>query len=258
MIKDIGVQTFTVRKAQKKSIRGAYEPLIDLGIKNYEIARIDFDEKNANEIRALKEEYEIEVSAIQVKPKYVFGAVDKIARFCEITGCRNVVISMLPFECILGAENKFYSFISTLDEQYGVYEKLGLTLAYHHHNWEYVTLSGKKTRMDELISNTERIKFVHDTYWTAKSGIDPVRQITAFGDRLLGVHLRDLCVYKKGLDAPTRNCAIGEGGLDFARITSAAISAGCEYMVIEQKTSNPYEDIQKSYRNIHTSMEGII
>ena len=50
---EFGVQTFTIRKAQKKSIRAAYLPLIKLGIKRFEVARIDFNEKNAKELRAL-------------------------------------------------------------------------------------------------------------------------------------------------------------------------------------------------------------
>ena len=32
---------------------------------------------------------------------------------------------MLPFECILGKEDKFYSFIDSLDQQFEIYEKQG-------------------------------------------------------------------------------------------------------------------------------------
>ena len=64
---------------------------------------------------------------------------------------------MLPFDCILGKEEKFYSFIGLLDKQYQIYEKHGITLAYHHHNWEYVRLSNGKTRMHELLNLTKKI-----------------------------------------------------------------------------------------------------
>ena len=104
----IGVQTFTIRKAQKKNIRAAYLPLINLGIKSFEVARIDFNRKNALEIKSIVDEFDIEISAIQVKPKYVFGDVDGVVEFCNITGCKNVVISQLPFDCVLGKEEKFY------------------------------------------------------------------------------------------------------------------------------------------------------
>ena len=244
---NVGVQTFTVRRTQRKSIRAAYLPLIEMGIKTLEIARIDFNEKNALEIKSLVDEYGIEVASIQVKPKYVFGHVDKIVKFCEITGCKRVVISMLPFGCILGGEEKLYSFIESLDRQFDIYAERGITLAYHHHNWEYVTLSNGKTRMAALLSGTKKIKFVHDTYWTARSGVDPVRQIEEFGPRLLGVHLRDLTHTRRILDVIAHDAALGDGLLDFGKIIPAAIAAGCEYLVIEQNSEDPYLSIERSY-----------
>ena len=56
-----GVQTFTIRKAQKKNIRSSYLPLINLGIKSFEVARIDFNRKNAIEIKSLVDEFGIEI-----------------------------------------------------------------------------------------------------------------------------------------------------------------------------------------------------
>ena len=221
-------------------------PLIRLGIKSLEVARIDFNLKNAKEIKALSDEFGIEVTSIQVKPKQVFGDVDGIVRFCEVTGCKNVVISMLPFKCILGAEKYFYEFIGSLDRITEIYYERGITLAYHHHNWEYIRLSNGKTRMQELLSYTSKIKFVHDTYWTARSGISPERQIREFGDRLLGIHLRDLTFKKRGINVDPCDAAIGDGVIDFTAVLSSAREVGCSYYVIEQKTKHPYRDIEKS------------
>ena len=245
---NFGVQTFTVRKKQKKDIKAAYLPLIQMGILEFEVARIDFTPENAEILKQMTEEYGISVKAIQVKPKYVFGDFEKVVAFCHATGCKNVVISMLPFGCILGKEKAFYDFLDTLDPWFDRYAKEGITLAYHHHNWEYIELSSGKRRMDELLQKTEKIKFVHDTYWTAKSGIAPATQIKAFGDRLLGIHLRDLTLKKKrGLGVASTDAAIGEGVIDFASVLEAAKEVGCSYFVIEQKTDTPYEDIQKSF-----------
>ena len=43
----IGIQTFTIRKFQRKNIEKAYLPLIKMGILDYEVARIKFNRKNA-------------------------------------------------------------------------------------------------------------------------------------------------------------------------------------------------------------------
>ena len=247
---NFGVQTFTIREFQKKDIEKSYLPLIDMGISQLEIARIDFSEKNADEIWAIMSNHNIKPVSIQVKPKYVFGDVDGVVKFCQITGCKNVVISMLPFKCILGSEEKFYSFVDSLDRQFEIYQQKGITLAYHHHNWEYIRLSNGKTRMAELLARTSKIKFVHDTYWTARSGISPEAQIREFGNRLLGIHLRDLAFKKKFLDVVPHDTAVGEGVIDFKAVLEAAEQVGCEYTVIEQKSKIPYTDIERSLNNL--------
>ena len=249
---NFGVQTFTIRDAQKKSIKDAYLPLIELGIKSFEVARIDFNSQKAYEIKELIDKYQIEISSAQVKPKHVFSDVDEVVEFCKITGCKNVVISQLPFDCVLGKEEKFYDFVDSLDKMYDVYAEHGITLAYHHHNWEYIKLSNKKTRMDELLSRTKRIKFVHDTYWTARCGKAPATQIEQFGERLLGIHLRDLTFKKRGIDVISVDTFIGDGVIDFKGVLDAASKVGCSYYVIEQKTKTPYNDIEKSYKYLNS------
>ena len=246
-----GVQTFTVRVAQKRDIREAYLPLIRLGIRTLEVARIDFNSKNADTLRSLVDAHGIEIVSIQVKPKYVFGDRENIVSFCKTVGCTNVVISMLPFPCILGGEAQFWRFVSLLDGAAEWYAERGITLAYHHHNWEYIKLSSGKTRMQVLLEETKKIKFVHDTYWTARSGVSPDDQIREFGKRLLGIHLRDLAFKKKGIDVVPHDTVIGEGVIDFARVLLAAQEVGCEYTVIEQKTDDPYGDIQKSFKHLN-------
>lgn len=241
-----GVQTFTVRKMQKKNIRAAYLPLIALGIKSFEVARIAFDERNAKALNELRDEFGIEIVSIQVKPKYVFCKSDKIIEFCKATGCKNVVISMLPFKCILGKEKRFYDFIDSLDKAFDTYAESGITLAYHHHNWEYVRLSNGKTRMQELLDHTKKIKVVHDTYWTAQCGISPASQIQEFEDRLLGIHLRDLTFKKQGIYVKALDAAIGDGVIDFSSVLDAAEKVSCKYLVIEQNASDPYTEIEKS------------
>ena len=247
-----GVQTFTIRKEQKKDFLQSYLPLIKMNITDLEIARIDFTRENAIKIKEIIDEYGINPVSIQVKPKYVFIDVDGVVEFCNIVGCKNVVISMLPFKCILGSESEFYRFVNSLDPITETYAKKGITLAYHHHNWEYIKLSNGKTRMQELVSHTSKIKFVHDTYWTARCGIDPVKQIEIFSDRLLGIHLRDLTFKKRGIDVLSVDTSIGDGVIDFSRVLKAASDVGCGYYVIEQKTKTPYLDIEKSYKYLNS------
>ena len=232
-----------VEDLQKKDMDAAYRMVADIGLKYLEVARIKFNRENAERVKSITEKYGLKVMSVQVKPKQVFGDVDGVVEFCKITGCKNVVISMLPFECILGSDEKFYAFVKKLDRQTEIYAKHGLTLAYHHHNWEYIKLQSEPCRMDVLLRDTEKIMFVHDTYWSARSGISPDVQIKRFGDRLLGVHLRDLDFKKKLLDVIPIDAPIGRGVIDFSKVLSACDDVGCAYYVIEQNSRDPKSDL---------------
>lgn len=256
-----GVQTFTIRKRQKQNLEQAYLPLVRMGIRDLEIARIHFCEKTGKAVQALVEKYGIRVAAIQVKPWHVTGSMEDVLAFCRCTGCNRVVISQLPFSCILGSERKFYDFVATLDALSDRYRAHGITLAYHHHNWEYITLSNGKTRMEELLEKTQRIQFVHDTYWTTKCGLSSPQQIRWFGDRLLGIHMRDLSLFKKGLQVLSKDAAVGTGVVDFRAVLQASEMTACQYLVMEQKTKSPYADLQISLENcnrIRQSLEETI
>lgn len=256
---EFGVQTFTIRRQQKKDLRKAYLPLIRMGIRDFEIARIHFDETTGRQVRALMDAHDIRVVAIQVKPKQVFSEVEQVVAFCQQTDCKNVVLSQLPFGCVLGSERKFREFVANLDRQAKIYAEHGITLAYHHHHWEYVPVSGGKTRMDVLLEKTSHVKFVHDTYWTTKCGLSSPQQILRFGQRLVGIHLRDLTLYQRGLDVRSKDAAVGCGVVDFAQVLQSAAQVGNPYLVIEQKTLRPYAHIKRSYRHclqLREALEG--
>ena len=241
---NIGVQTFTIRKYQKKNLYNSIKKLVDMGYSSFELARIKFNKNNALIIQKLINEFDIKIVSIQAKPKDIFNHKEDLVYFCKTVKCENIVLSMLPFKCILGNDNDFYYFVKTLDPLYDEYMKDDIELAFHHHNWEYTKLDNGKFIMDELLKNTSKIKFVHDTYWTTKSGRSSIEQIKEFGNRLLGVHLRDITFYRKNIKVLSKDTEIGNGIIDFNDVIEQAKYA--KYLVVEQKTKTPYESLKKS------------
>ena len=245
---NIGVQTFTIRKYQKKNLYNSIKKLVDLGFNSFELARIKFNRKNALIIKELIKDFNINIVSIQAKPKDVFNHKEQLIEFCKLVNCENIILSMLPFKCILGNDNDFYDFLITLDPLYDEYMNSGIELGYHHHNWEYTKLDNGKFIMDELLEKTNRIKFVHDTYWTTKSGRSSSEQIISFDKRLLGVHLRDINFYRKNIKVLSKDTELGNGIINFNDVIEKAKYA--KYLVIEQKTKTPYERLNKSMEYI--------
>ena len=99
-----------------------------------------------------------------------------------------------------------------------------------------------------LLQKIKKIKFIFDTYWTVKSSYDPIKQVRQFGERLLGIHLRDLKLNKKFLKVVSSDTEIGNGIIDFNKIIEEAHKVNCSYFVIEQKTKTPYESLKTSYQ----------
>ena len=52
-----GLQTYTIRKYQKKNLEAAYRPLAEMGVFDLEIARIDFTKENAHKVKELIDKY---------------------------------------------------------------------------------------------------------------------------------------------------------------------------------------------------------
>ena len=110
--------------------------------------------------------------------------------------------------------------------------------------------------MQEILS-LSGIRIVNDTYWTARCGVDPARQILELGDRLLGIHLRDLTFRSRMLSVLPTDTYVGGGVIDFAAVLRAAASTTSLYTVIEQNSNSPYDDIRRSLDHLTKIKEGI-
>ena len=90
-----------------------------------------------------------------------------------------------------------------------------------------------------------------DAGWAWYAGVDPVA--------LLGrgplVHIKDL--RRRG---ERSFCAVGDGGVDFARFVPAAVEAGAEWLIVEQDESavSAIEDARRSYGALQRMLEEVV
>jgi sugar phosphate isomerase/epimerase len=109
----------------------------------------------------------------------------------------------------------------------------GLELGYHNHDAEVAQGFIDRLPPDVFLEL--------DAGWAWWAGADPVD--------LLGrgplVHIKDM----RSRDG-REFCAVGDGGVDFARLVPAAVEAGVEWLIVEQDASDgsPLEDAARSYR----------
>jgi len=249
----IGVQTYTIRKAARNDLPAALSKIKALGVQGVELARVTFSPENAAIVSASG----LAVSSIQAKYKELSQGFDEMLAFCRALDCRIVVVSVLPLSCILGGRRALRAFAARLDSLAARYQAEGITLAFHHHDFEFKKLRGSvagstggQSKLAFLVEHSApAVKFVVDTYWVKRAGDDPCRVLAWLGQRLAGLHLRDHAVVKKGSRSLHHDTELGRGDIDFKAVFAAA-SPFASYAAIEQKSDAPFESLAYSLESL--------
>ncbi len=236
----LGVQTYTIRKLIKNNLKKALQDLKILGIQNIELAYIPLTEQNLIVIKNSK----IKVLSLQLKLRILKKDFDLIVNHCRNLQCKRVVVSVIPLYTILGRRRAIIKLSKELNHLKNRYKKEHIEFALHHHDFEFKKIKDI-TKLDILLENTDQdVKIVTDTYWAAKSNVNPATLINSLKNRVMGVHLRDL-------RAP-EDAEVGQGTIDFKEVLLEA-KKFASYAVIEQNTKQPFESLKLStdYINEH-------
>lgn len=248
----IGLQLFTIRKLAQKNLDEALQRAAKIGLKYIEAARIDFSADNAEVFCRAKEKYGTEVMSTQIKFHILKDDFNSVLDFHKKTDCKTAVISVLPTENILGSNKALEEFCKNANNLGKRYADEGITLCYHHHDFEFLKRNGTK-KFDILSENLE-IAFIIDTYWAVKSGFAVEKLLRMLSGRVKGVHLRDYGLV--GVKRKAADFALGDGVIDFAEVIESCKQNGVAYGAIEQKTKTPFTELEKSVRHLDLSGYG--
>ena len=253
MLYKIGLQTFTIRQNIRTpdKLEHTLAFYASKGISNFELAKIKFNSKELNILKALQINCGIRYSACQITLKKIIKNFEFLIDFCSKLNIKYLEVSVIPFMHFIKGKKGILELGRILNELGKKTGQKGIMLLYHHHNFELIKFNNDIS-LDVLIENTnmEYVNFVCDTYWLARSGYNPVKFTEDRIHRIKGIHLRDnLFEFKKGRFRSTDG-ALGEGTIDFYSILKPAINKKIDFYSIEQDTNNPEADIMKSLSHI--------
>lgn len=169
----------------------------------------------------------------------------------KAAGCRYVIIPFAPDEELPGG-NKFPEYLKRLKEVSKRIRDAGMELAYHNHAHELQKINGDYV-LDTLYSVTSKaeLKVEIDVAWVTMEGIDAPAYLARYAGRLPLIHLKDY-VEKRG--GGYDFCPFGHGKVDAAGVLGAAVSAGVEWLVVEQDSPKgnkaPLESAAASRRSL--------
>ncbi len=119
----------------------------------------------------------------------------------------------------------------------------GLILTYHNHASEFARQSDGRSALEVLFDATasDEVQFLLDVFFADYSGFDPCELLARFAGRVPQIHFNDMMPAGRGASglgeqAMRYSSELGTGCMDLPAIYRAAISAGVDWIVIEQHT----------------------
>lgn len=181
--------------------------LKELGLDTVELCGVQTPFENPAVFATLMEPYRragISVDAVGVVPVRPDDAkAENAFRFAKEAGAKVVHVHFTPTDHA-GAVRR----IDALTEKYG------LKAAVHNHgagDW-----LGNEAALDYVMGlSSQRLGLCLDTAWAMDSGMDPLRMMERFRDRLHGIHLKDFVFDRAGVET---DVVIGTGNLDLAGV----------------------------------------
>lgn len=134
---------------------------------------------------------------------------------------------------------------------------VGLRLAWHNHDFEFVPWQGHTYLMDAILAADAGLEYEIDTFWTTCAGVDTLAYMDRYRGRIRYVHFKDYA----GKTGPGYEdidfCAVGEGRMEVPAIAAKAVEIGAQWAVVEQDLHNKdvLEDARTSLRTLRRLLD---
>ena len=269
----IAVQLYSVRDAMAEDFEGTIKKVKEMGYDGVEFAGL-FG-KSAKEIKAICDENglvpisaHVSIDDIMVDPEKVIGD------YAEI-GCKFIAIPYAPEDRRPGAP-LFDDTIAKIREYSAIAKKVGITMLYHNHDFEFKKIDGVYgLDLIYTLLTPDELQTELDTCWVNVGGEDPAKYIKKYAGRAPVVHLKDFVM--NGKEKPQKLYALigiddgaqdeeeneafafrpcGYGVQDMPAILDACKEAGAGWVVVEQDQPSmgktPLESIKMSIDYLKT------
>jgi sugar phosphate isomerase/epimerase len=224
----IALQLFTIRDQTEQKLTAALEQVAEMGFDGVEFAGL-FDNP-ADEVRDVLDRVGLRACGTHISLERLNRDIGQCIDEAQSLGADIIIVPYLTEE--YRSREGYGHAVSELLAVAGRLHGRGLRLAYHHHNFEFLTLGPDSARrgIDILVdAPPDRLLLEIDVYWCRHAGTDPLKFLTRHVKRTPLLHLKDM------RDARSRRFTeIGSGIIEFAPILRTAAEGGVEWFIVEQ------------------------
>ncbi len=239
----VALQVYTIREDAEKDFVKAMQEVKKMGYDGVELAGLYG--YTPEEIRDILKEIGLVPISAHVGYQEFKDNMELTAQNYATIGCKYVAIPYLLENQRYGTES-FDNFFADVPAIAEACQKVGITLMYHNHDFEFLKTAEGEYILDYMYRTygKEVWQVELDTCWTKVAGEDPSTYMKKYEGRLPIVHLKD---YKEG--TPFEFCAVGHGVQDIPSILSQSVAGGSHWLVVEQDRHTEFtalEDAQIS------------
>lgn len=106
----------------------------------------------------------------------------------------------------------------------------GISLSYHNHGHEFLPM-GDSCGLDYLLQNAPLVNMQLDVGHAYAAHVSPQDWLQRYGSRIKTVHYKDV----RFIDGVRRDYPIGEGEVDWTKVTATIKKSGCEFIIVEHE-----------------------
>lgn len=245
MDRRIGAQMFTIRDFCKtaEDLDASCKKLHDMGFELVQSSGVCTTLSGA-ELKEIYDRHSLTPVVTHRGYNEYTEDIDNMIKFHKDLGCPVAGMGAMPKELKedMNLEN-LKKFISTVNKISEEMKKENITFAYHNHAFDWAKVDGKPI-FEYFIEECD-VSFILDVYWLSFVGKDPADFIDRIGKKAIIAHYKDL---KANLNNTVEFCEVGNGLIDFDKVTAACDRAGTIAAFIEQDKcdGDPFESLKIS------------
>lgn len=236
------VQLFTFRDEMAEDAGKTLEKVKALGFDGVELA--GYGSLDAAGFKAKTGELGLQVSSAHMPLELLRKDAEGVLKELESFGCRYVAIPFLDEE--EQTEEGYSSLIAFMKELAPKATAHGMTLCYHHHDFELTfTMADGRSALKAILDDTAEAGVLpeFDVYWLKKAGEDPLAWVQAYKDRVKVIHMKDMTT-----DGEAFFAELGNGGVDVKGLLDELQVSSLEWLIVEQDETKktPFESVEES------------
>lgn len=226
----VGLQLYTVREQLEQDFEGTLRKVAALGYQGVEFA--GFYGRSPEQVNAILAETGLSVIGAHTSLDLLVNQLDEQIAFNKAIGNLNLIVPYV-------VEEDRGRFADIIGEIRGIAETCAaqnVSLLYHNHDFELTLQLDGQPVLDAIYDRipAELLKVELDSCWVHFAGFDAVGYIQKYAGRMPLLHLKDV---KRKEDGSPETVELGAGEVNVKAIADAGITAGADWLIVEQDYS---------------------